>query len=65
MFSEEELGLIHLRRVARVRIRTPCSWWLTYEVHLALKQDVDYTLQNAFNGPFARSDVRARRQAAT
>jgi len=35
--SEEELGLIHLRKVARARIRTPCSWWWTYEVHLALK----------------------------
>jgi transposase-like protein len=56
-----------VRRVCRGesgRFRGSCSWWWTYEVHLALKQDVDYALHNAFNGPFARSDVRARRQQA-
>jgi hypothetical protein len=36
--EEERPGLIHLRKVAQERIRTPCSWWWTYdEVHLALK----------------------------
>lgn len=36
--TEEELGLIYLRKVGTSRIRMPCSWWWTYEeVHLALK----------------------------